>query len=82
MRRVLGAVGGGTGVLSAIFAAGWTGVILILAVVVVLTGAVCWVVADAERPARLAMLLKAWRTNVPPKATRGSNRPPRRRRQR
>ena len=55
-------------------AAGWTGMVLILAVVVVLTAAVCWIVADAERPARLAMLLKAWRANAPPKAVRGSRR--------
>jgi len=64
----LGAVGASTGVLSTVFAAGWTGVVLILAVVVVLTGALCWVVADAERPSRLAMLLRAWRANAPPKA--------------
>jgi hypothetical protein len=68
MRRVVGAIG--TGVLSAIFAAGWTGVILILAVVVILTGAVCWVVADARRPARLAMLLRACRASAPSKAVR------------
>ncbi len=80
MRRVLGAVGTSTGVLSTLYAAGWTGVVLILAVVVVLTAAVCWVVADAERPARLAMLLKAWRANAPPKAVRGSRRRNRKRR--
>ena len=74
MRRVLGTVGASTGVLSTVFAAGWTGVVLILAVVVVLTGAVCWVVADAERPDRLAMLLRAWRANAPRKAVRGSRR--------
>jgi hypothetical protein len=61
MGRVLRAVGGGAGLLSTIFAAGWTGVILILSVVMILTAAVCWVIADAKRPARLAMLLRAWR---------------------
>jgi hypothetical protein len=68
MRRVIGAIGASTGVLSTLFAAGWTGVILILAVVVILTGAVCWVVADARRPARLAMLLRACRASAPPNA--------------
>jgi drug/metabolite transporter (DMT)-like permease len=80
MRRVLGTVGGSAGVLSTIFAAGWTGMILILAVVVVVTGALCWVIADAKRPARLAMLLRAWRTSAPPTAARGPRRPPRQRR--
>jgi hypothetical protein len=68
MQRIVGAIGGSTGVLSTIFAAGWTGVVLILAVVVILTVAVCWVVADAERPARLAILLKACRASPSPKA--------------
>jgi hypothetical protein len=80
MRRVLGAISGSTGVLSALFAAGWTGVVLIITVVVILTAAVCWVIADAERPARLAMLLKAWRANAPPKPARYSRRRTRKRR--
>jgi hypothetical protein len=68
MRRAVGAIGGSTSVLSTIFVAGRTGVILILTVVVIITAALCWVVADAERPARLAMLLKACRASPPPKA--------------
>jgi hypothetical protein len=40
MRRMVRAIGSSTGVLSAIFAAGWTGVVLILAVVVIITVAV------------------------------------------
>jgi hypothetical protein len=62
------AIGSSTGVLSAIFAAGWTGVVLILAVVVIITVALCWVIADAERPARLAKLLKACRPSPPSRA--------------
>ena len=81
MRRILGPIGGSTGVLSTLFAAGWVGVVLILAVVVILTFAVCWVVADAKRPARLAMLLRAWRASAPnqgreeltPRTERGAN---------
>ncbi|MGH2628457.1 MAG: hypothetical protein ACRDHY_17610 [Anaerolineales bacterium] len=80
MRRVLGTVGGSSGVLSAVFAAGWAGVVLILAVVLVLTGALCWILADAKRPARLAMLLRAWRTSAPPRAVHRPPRPPRKRR--
>lgn len=80
MRRVLGTVGGSTGVLSAVFAAGWASVVLILAVVVILTGALCWILADAKRPARLAMLLRAWRTSAPPRALPGPRRTPRKRR--
>lgn len=67
MRRVVGAIGGTTGVLSTIFAAGWIGVVLILAVVLIVTGAVCWVLADDKRPARLTMLLRAYRANGSPK---------------
>ncbi len=76
MGRVLGVVGGSAGVLSTIFAAGWAGVILIMATVVFVTGALCWVVNDADRPARLAMLLRACR----PRAVRDPRRPPHQRR--
>jgi len=40
------------------------------------TGALCWVVNDADRPARLAMLLRACR----PRAVRDPRRPPHQRR--
>jgi len=80
LRRVLGAIGGSTGALSTIFAAGWIGVILILAVIMILTGAVCWVIADAKRPARLATLLRAWRASAPPKAVRSPRQRNRKRR--
>lgn len=80
MPRALGTLGSSSGVLSAVFAAGWAGVVLILAVVVVLTAALCWVLADAQRPARLAMLLRAWRMSAPPKATRGRRQSSRERR--
>jgi hypothetical protein len=44
-----------------IVAEGWIGVALISATVILVTGAMCWVISDADRPARLAMLLRAWR---------------------
>jgi hypothetical protein len=39
---------------------------------VVLTAALCWVLADAERPARLALLLSAWKPGAPPPAAAGA----------
>lgn len=47
--------------LSAALAMGWTTV----AAVIVLAIALCWVVADADRPKRLALLLTAWRHGTP-----------------
>jgi hypothetical protein len=57
VRRVLGATAG----LAAVLSAGWTGVALVTALVLVPVLAICWVVADPDRPRRLALLLTAWR---------------------
>ena len=59
LRRIMGTTASG-GVLTALLAAGWTGIAVTVAVVLVLTVAICWIVADADRPARLALLLTAW----------------------
>jgi hypothetical protein len=66
LRRIVGTTAGG-GVLTALLAEGWAGITVTVAVVLVLTIAICWIVADADRPARLALLLTAWRgtTNAP-----------------
>lgn len=64
MRQALGATAGG-GALVAALATGWVGIALIIAVISVPTLAVCWIVADADRPQRLALLLAAWRHDVP-----------------
>jgi hypothetical protein len=61
LRKIVGTTAGG-GFLSAALAAGWAGVAVVAVIVVVLTGAVCWVVADAERPGRLALLFTALRS--------------------
>jgi hypothetical protein len=60
LRRGLSVAGGG-GFVTAIFAAGWAGIVIVSAVVVVLIAAVCWIVADEDRPARVALLVTAWR---------------------
>jgi len=39
-------------------------------VVLVVVGAGCWVISDAGRSQRLAMLIKAWRGNARQKITR------------
>jgi len=70
LRQTLGVTAGGGGVLTALLTAGWTGVVLVAAVVVVLVGAVCWVIADPERPARLALLITSWRTRTPGRGAR------------
>lgn len=71
IRQTLGTTVGAT-LLSAALAMGWTAVTIAVAVVIVLTIALCWVVADADRPNRLALLLTAWRhgTPGPPHQTR------------
>lgn len=60
MRRIVATVASG-GALSALLTAGWAGAAVVAAVVVVLTLAVCWTIADPDRPGRLALLFTAWR---------------------
>jgi hypothetical protein len=60
IRWGLAAAGGG-GALSTLLAAGWVGVALVILLIFSVLGTVCWVVADAERPARLALLITSWR---------------------
>ncbi|MGH3923343.1 MAG: hypothetical protein ACRDTT_10815 [Pseudonocardiaceae bacterium] len=55
----------GATVVSAVLAMSWAGVVIAVGVVIVLTIAVCWVLADADRPKRLALLLTAWRHGTP-----------------
>jgi hypothetical protein len=58
--RALASTAGG-GALAAALATGWVGAVLLIALVLVPTLAVCWVIADPDRPHRLAVLLTAWR---------------------
>jgi len=66
LRQALGVTAGSGGIISALLAGGWTGVVLLVALVVVLVGAVCWVIADDARPERLALLITSWRGRIPP----------------
>jgi hypothetical protein len=61
VRRLIGTATGG-GVLGTVLTAGWVGGMVLIGVVVVLVGAVCWVLADPDRSARVALLVTAWRT--------------------
>ena len=64
MRRVF-AAGGGGGLLASLLAAGWVGVVLGVVVVLVVVGAICWIVNDRDRPDRLVRILAAWRRGDP-----------------
>ena len=70
LRHTLGVTAGGGGVLTALLTAGWTGAVLLAGVVIVLVGAVCWVVADPDRPGRLALLITSWRGRGPARTAR------------
>jgi hypothetical protein len=71
IRRALDTTAGAT-VVSSILALGWAGALLLVLVTVVLTAALCWVLADAERPTRLALLLSAWKRGAPPPSAAGA----------
>jgi predicted small integral membrane protein len=60
LRRLARTTAGG-GVLATVLATGWVGAATLLGVALLLVGAVCWVIADPERPARLALLFTALR---------------------
>lgn len=73
MVKTVSVTGGTSGAVVAALTAGWTGVAVLIIVIVVPIAAICWVVADADRPQRLALLLSTWRhgTLAPPRR-RGS----------
>jgi hypothetical protein len=72
VRHALGVAAGGGGLVSALLAGGWIGVVLMAVVVLALVVAVCWVVADADRPARLALLITSWRAGTPARTARAA----------
>ncbi|WP_394617138.1 hypothetical protein JNUCC0626_47265 [Lentzea sp. JNUCC 0626] len=41
--------------------AGWIGAALLIIAIVVPITAICWILADPDRPHRLALLLTTWR---------------------
>jgi len=69
IRRILAAAG--AAVVSSLLAMGWAGVVVLISLVLVGAAVLCWVIADADRPARLALLLAACRRTpaTPPAAT-------------
>ncbi|GAA0908533.1 hypothetical protein GCM10009558_012020 [Virgisporangium aurantiacum] len=82
MRRLSTPVTAIAGTVSAVLAIGRAGAIVILAAFLafaMIVGALCWVVADAKRPARLAMLVRTYRTSAllgsadPGKSTRSKS---------
>lgn len=67
MRQALGITAGSGGLLSTLLAAGWTGVVLLGAVILTVVISICWVIADPERPKRLALLITATRGGRSPR---------------
>jgi hypothetical protein len=63
IRRILTAAGATT--VSSLPAMGWSGVVALIGLVLVFAAVLCWVIADADRPARLALLLAACRRTSP-----------------
>lgn len=61
----LGAAGGAGGAVAAALAAGWIGAILLITLILVPTAAICWILADFDRPQRLALLITTWRHGTP-----------------
>ncbi|WP_309116258.1 hypothetical protein [Saccharothrix sp.] len=63
--------GGTGGAVAAALTAGWVGAALLIIAIVVPIIAICWILADADRPQRLALLVTTWRhgTATPPVRT-------------
>lgn len=62
----LGAAGGIGGGVAAALAAGWIGATLLIVAIVAPILAICWIVADSDRPQRLAVLVTTWREGATP----------------
>ncbi|MGW3993204.1 hypothetical protein ACWEF6_06920 [Amycolatopsis sp. NPDC004772] len=69
--RTASVTGGAGGVAVTILAADWFGIAVLIITIVVPIAAVCWVLADPDRPQRLAWQLSTWRygTPTPPRRT-------------
>ena len=72
MKRVATVIRRAAGSASALALAGLSWHILagLAVAVLIVVGTVCWVITDAGRSQRLAMLIKAWRGSARQKATR------------
>jgi hypothetical protein len=63
--KTVSVTGGTSGAVVAAFAAGWTGVAVLIIAIVMPIAAICWVIADPDRPPRLALLMSTWRHGTP-----------------
>lgn len=72
MKRVAMVIRCAAGSVGALALAGvsWHILAVLAVVVLMVVGAVCWVITDAGRSQRLAMLIRAWRGSARQKATR------------
>jgi hypothetical protein len=70
--------GGTSGAVVAAFAAGGTGIAVVIIAIVVPIVAICWVLDDPDRPQRLALLLNTWRHGTPTSPRRSPASTPRR----
>ncbi|MEV5720600.1 hypothetical protein AB0L41_42615 [Amycolatopsis mediterranei] len=63
--KTVSVTGGASTAVVAALAAGWIGIAALVIAIVVPIAAICWVLADPDRPQRLALLLSAWRYGTP-----------------
>ena len=59
--KTVGVTGGTGGAVAAALATGWVGAALLIIAILAPTLAICWVLADPDRPQRLALLVTTWR---------------------
>jgi hypothetical protein len=65
-RAAIGSAASAFGGLTLLASTGWAGAVVSIAVVFALVGAACWVLADQQRPRRLALLIRACGRARPP----------------
>ncbi|MBW4716692.1 hypothetical protein [Saccharothrix obliqua] len=67
--KTIGMTGGAGGMVAAALAAGWIGAALLIIAILAPIIAICWILADPDRPQRLALLVTTWRhgTTTPPR---------------
>lgn len=68
--KVVSVAGGTSGAVVAAFAAGWIEVGVLIIAIVVPIAALCCVLADEDRPDRLARLISTWRHGAPARRRR------------
>lgn len=66
----IAAMAGGSAVTSVVAAVGWPGLVLAAIVIVSVVLAICWVINDADRAARLCDVIREWRRGSSPRRRR------------